>query len=292
MTTKLLNILFLLVTVLISSCIPNLREDTFITTTAVVKADVHTPMSTSTNTLVPTATPNPTTTPMILLPTYEPQIFFHHLAHDDTICKLPCWGTIIPGETTFDASVQYLKPIIESLVFEYESSQLHPHYNGFRLTDDKNEVFVDAFFHYGEDGVIQTIETYRIGYSMQKLIESYGKPAEFYFLSDYLLDDEYVTDVFFYYPTQHFMAVFRQIDSSIDKEISFCSSRIENNSPYLVMWSGQKDFISLVTLFYRESGRQNLIREVNEYAETEAIKTFFDSATEEEVCLKLKYPWE
>ena len=51
-----------------------------------------------------------------------------------------------------------------------------------------------------------------------------------------------MTNVFFYYPDQHFMAVFTQVDD-VEAFINFCSSNIEKDMfTIYVMWSGGKGF--------------------------------------------------
>lgn len=294
MKTRLLHFFMILLAVLLSGCSSGQQIVTPSATIPATKTNTSTPTPTQTATPVFTATPSPTTDPVLLLPTYEPQEFLDHLLHDDDICKLPCWGNI-ETEMTWDATFRYLRPIIESTVYEYTDPKLYPpYYNGFSSVANESGERVRAFFYYDRDGVIQLIETRRVGYDMQHLIQTYGRPEEFYFFSFYDIEYAYkrMTNVFFYYPNQHFMAVFTQVDD-VNSVINFCSSNIEKNrSPDLMIWAGEEDFESLANLYFKKSGRHDLIQEVKDYATEEEIDSFFASANEEEMCLVLDYPWD
>jgi len=253
--------------------------------------------STITPTRIPSSTPmpSPTTDPVLLLPTYEPQEFLNHLLYDDDICMLPCWGNITPGETTYDTAFRYLRPIIDLPEDHIHVPEIRiERRDGFRLIADDEGEWIRASFHYDSDGIIQLIETNRIGYNMQQLIQTYGRPQGFYFFSYYDIEYAYkrMTNVFFYYPDQHFMAVYTQVDD-VEAFINFCSSNIEKDrAPDLMIWSGEKGFESLANLFYAKSGLHELIRNVNDYASEESIETFFNSADRDEMCLLIDYPWD
>ena len=142
--------------------------------------------STITPTRIPSSTPmpSPTTDPVLLLPTYEPENLLNHLLHDDGVCCLPCWGNIIPGETTFDTAFRYLRPIIDLPEDHIHIPEIRiERRDGFRLIADDEGEWIKASFHYDSDGIIQLIETNRIGYNMQQLIQTYGRPQGFYFFS-------------------------------------------------------------------------------------------------------------
>lgn len=295
MKTRLLHFFMILLAVLLSGCSSGQQIVTPSATIPATKTNTSTPTPTRTATPVLTATPSPTTDPVLLLPTYEPQEFLGHLLHDDDICKLPCWGNIIPGEITDDTAFRYLRPIINLPEDYVDVPEIRvERRNGFRLMADENGKEVRVTFHYDRDGVIQLIETRRVGYDMQHLIQTYGRPEEFYFFSFYDIEYAYkrMTNVFFYYPNQHFMAVFTQVDD-VNSVINFCSSNIEKNrSPDLMIWAGEEDFESLANLYFKKSGLHDLIQEVKDYATEEEIDSFFASANEEEMCLVLDYPWD
>jgi hypothetical protein len=239
-------------------------------------------------------TPSPTTDPVRLLPVYEPQNYLNHILYDDDICMLPCWGNITLGETTYDTAFRYLRPIIDLPEDHVYVPEIRiERRNGFRLIADDEGEWIKASFHYDSDGIIQLIETNRIGYNMQQLIQTYGRPQGFYFFSYYDIEYAYkrMTNVIFFYPDQHFMAVYTQVDD-VEAFINFCSSNIERDrSPDLMIWSGEKDFESLSNLYYAKSGLHELIRNVNDYASEEAIEAFFNSAGRDEMCLLIDYPW-
>ncbi len=294
MRTKNIRLLILLLAVLLSSCSSGPQRVTPSATIPATKTSTPTATPTNTATPAPTVTPSPTTDPVLLLPTYEPQEFLDHLLHDDGICKLPCWGNILSGEMTLDTAFRYLRPIIDLPEdYVYVPEIRAERRDGFWLIFNENGERADAAIHYDDDGVIQLIETFRVGYTVRDLIRTYGRPEGFYFMSDYLLDRTWETDVFFYYPDQHFMAVFEQVDQYVVKEVNFCSSKTEKDrSPDLMIWAGEEDFESLAYLYYKKSGRDDFILEVKDYATEEAIESFFAGANEEETCLVLDYPWD
>ena len=277
-----------------------LSLETYKTKTEYSEIDILTSTSNSINRPASTKMPNRTSTPIPVhtytpLPTLLPekaQEQVEVLMSGDGICFLPCWGNIIPGETSVEASVAYLKSfsqkvsIRQNVITAIFSSSKNPQriLNAYLIQDPNTST-------------INFIEAYRYHYYLNQLFNTYGPPAEIWLWIDHntsVHPTKIMFEIAIFYPDKGFMAVYEG-EGELRDIPKICSSNMIDSTPTLKIWPPEEDFT--FEDIVRDSGLS--MPEFEQFHKLEEVSsvtlddfyTIFRDDINNEACIQVSVPW-
>lgn len=192
------------------------------------------PITTSTPLPINTWTPQPT------LSQEETTERVQKLLTGDDICRLPCWGNIIPGETSWEEAKANLTTFAK--VIDTPDN----HFKGFKLP---NSLEPENSFGMGlrvdkRAKIVEIIYTYRHDFRLDQMLSNYGQPAEVWLHADWnisVLPMNLIYTILLYYPDQGILAAYQGF-GEIGDIYEICPSKIDYDypQPILKLWSPQQ----------------------------------------------------
>jgi hypothetical protein len=193
-------------------------------------------MSTRTNNPIPVYT----WTPQSTLSQEEATERVQDLLIGDEICRLPCWGNIIPGETSWEEAKAYLT------TFAKVQDTPDSPFKGIELP---NSLEPENSFGMGlgvdqRTKMVEVIVTYRHDYRLDQMLSNYGQPTDIWLHADWnisVLPMNLMYTITLYYPDQGILAAY-QGSAEIGDIYEICPSEIDydDSQPILKLWSPQE----------------------------------------------------
>jgi hypothetical protein len=209
------------------------------------------PTETPTFTLTPTFTITPTFTPSwTQLPTFSSEDEVYGLLsrwmNEAAECDFPCWGGVYPGETSWNASLHMLHPVISDLAKRKNGIEgVYVNEKGncrfgdcaildfnFLLNNQKYEVTL-----FSKNDIIYSIEINGnafSNFSVQDILKKYGKPSQVYLIVNPYYDyTKYSPEIYIilHYPKKKLVIKYYSIRLAvIDENLVTCL-----NKPYSFM---------------------------------------------------------
>jgi len=244
------------VSILFAGCIVGCQIDTSIMTSeigtpmiaafaTITKTLTLTPIPTQT--MIPTRTNTPlpthTWTPRPTLSQEEAIERVRAVFTGDEICRLPCWGDIIPGETSVEEAMAYFESFAQTVYVNPEDKFIFPE---FPNPENLDETIGSTFYVERRTKLVNFINTYRDDYRLDQLLRSYGSPIEIWLQADVDISKRPQVmkyDILLFYPDQSFLAAYRG-NGEISPIFDICPSKIdyERAQPVLKLWSPQQEF--------------------------------------------------
>lgn len=262
---------------------------------AITKTPIPTLNPTQTATPTKTNTPFPTNT-WTLLPTLSPkeaQERVQVLMTGDEICLLPCWGNIIPGKTSIDEAKAHLNS------FAYKIGGTREYISLTILKPDQSGLIINGgTFHIDKrKNIVTFIDTYRYGYRLDQLLNTYGSPAEVWIWADTNISVRPMKIMYqmaLYYPSKGFLAIYEG-DGEIDDIYNVCPINSNNLNPSLKIWPQEQNltFEKIV----RDSGlgipefKQFNNIEKDFGIDMQEFYTLYKEAENEDICIPVPAPW-
>lgn len=250
-----------------------------------------------TQTMLPSTTftplPTNTWTPQPTLSQEETTERVQKLLTGDDICRLPCWGNITPGETSWEEAKAHLATFAK--VIDTPDNL----FKGFVLP---NSLEPENSFGMGlrvdkRVKIVELIYTYRHDYRLDQMLSNYGQPAEVWLYADWNISVFPMNlryTILLYYPDQGILAAYQGF-GEIGDIYNICPSKIDYDGPQpiLKLWSPQKQ-LSIEYVI------QNFAPELGEFKRYDRIENldlqgmdvqkFFDiyqNSENENVCIQI-----
>lgn len=251
----------------IGSCTPNNQGRTDIQTPTSMPSSTPESIEVSTATAIPKPTfvktePPVATTTWTPLPTIEPNDIDAFIDSMNRQCELPCWGSIVPG----NSSEMEAKHLLSSFGTIIESTSIYFEYR-------KKPAVIDLTF---KDGLVSSLnlppelsESHRLN----DLLSRYGIPKDVKI--EIIPETAEGTSWFFlavFYPQEGFFAIFSGEGKTVDSKISAC---LEGVSPDLYLVEANKYSLEEMASFL-DRGLRNILKPLNSLTELN-INQFYDT---------------
>ena len=197
-----------------------METDTPLTTASATTTRTPTSTSSPTQTVTPIKTNTPlsssTWTPWPTLSQEETMEWVQAVLTGDEICRLPCWGSIVPGETSEEEAKAYFKAFAQQVYIDPDGNYIFPK---FSYPNYPGNTFGAALNIDRRTKLINFIETFRDGYRLDQLLRNYGPPAEIWISAEWDIyapaPFKLMYSIILFYTDQGFLAIYRG-DGEID----------------------------------------------------------------------------
>ena len=262
-----LGTLICLLIIGIGSCTPNNQGRTDIQTQTAMPSRTPGSIDVSTATTIPKPTLTKTellvaTTTWTPLPTIEPNNIDAFVDSMNTQCELPCWGSIVPG----NSSEMEAKHLLSSFGTIIESTSIYFEYR-------EKPAVIDLIY---KDGLVSSLnlppELSEL-HELNDLLSRYGIPKDVKI--EIIPETADGTSWFFlaiFYPQEGFFAIFSGEGKTVDSKISAC---LEGVSPDLYLVEANKYSLQEMTFFLDRSLR-NVLKPLSSLTELN-INQFYDT---------------
>lgn len=256
-----------LLTIGIGSCTPNNQGRTDIQTQTSMPSRTPESIGVSTATAIPKPTltktaPPVATTTWTPLPTIEPNNIDAFIDSMNRQCELPCWGSIVPG----NSSEMEAKHLLSSFGTIIESTSIYLEYR-------EKPAVIDLTF---KDGLVSSLNLppeLSESHKLNDLLSRYGIPKDVKI--EIIPETAEGTSWFFlavFYPREGFFAIFSGEGRMVDSKIGAC---LEGVSPDLYLVEANKYSLEEMTFFLDRSLR-NILRPLSSLTELN-INQFYDT---------------
>jgi hypothetical protein len=164
------------------------------------------------------------------------------LLSNDFLCRLPCWGGIEPGRTSWMDAKSFL-----SLISQIHSSSANISTAEIQV---QGENLVLRF--YTKAGKVEFMAVPRFEYPITRLLIDYGAPDEIYFhILDVLpMDKTNPYTIFLFYKERGIIAEYSGV-SDRGETISICLNSHEMQTGFLSLWTkgSDKEFVDVINKY-------------------------------------------
>jgi hypothetical protein len=230
-------------------------------------------------------------TPIPTLSRQEQEKVINRLLTEDYQCKLPCFGGIVPGITSWNIT----KPMMENISGNISSPNNYDIY--FVSLDQNGKKSLIGFYVLNDR--VEFLLAPRFDYPVSKLFSDYGEPDEILLnILEVLPNDTSVPYTIFFYYKKGLVARYegQSIKSS---QVSICLNQVkpENNDVYFMLWDGKtknsfkevfQDYQGKFASADMSFGYFNL-EELGKFTTQSIFETY--KKQDERRCFKLKNPY-